>query len=469
MPVAADPPAVAAGRIRRLVSGVRFRVTAIATVVVALVLATTGTLLVLDQRRTLTDAVDDSLERRADDVEAVLAGGPVTELAGGLSDEEFAQVVDADGKVVAASPIVRGDPPIAPPLPAGDDEAFRDVSGLTLDETNPFRVLSRRVDVDGETFVINAAGDLEDVNEGVASLALALAVVFPAVLVVMAVLMWLALGRALRPVEAIRTEVARISADELDRRVPVPPTHDEIGRLARTMNGMLDRIEQTHRQQQQFVADASHELRSPLTNIRSELEVDLAHPASADLAATHRSVLEETIRLQQVADDLLHLARSDAGAAAPQWSVVAVDEVVLAEIRALRARGRVAVDASGVSGAQVRGDAGHLTRAVRNLLENAERHAAATVTVRLQEHGDEAELRVRDDGPGVPPELADRIFERFTRLDAARDRDHGGSGLGLAITRDIVVAHGGTIAVAPDATPGATFVVRLPLASPGDE
>jgi signal transduction histidine kinase len=162
------------------------------------------------------------------------------------------------------------------------------------------------------------------------------------------------------------------------------------------------------------------------------------------------------------------LARSDAGAAEPQWSVVALDEVVLAETRSLRARDRVVVDVSGVSGAQVRGDAGHLRRAVRNLLENAERHAAGTVTVRLQEDGDDAELRVGDDGPGVPPELAERIFERFTRLDAARDRDHGGSGLGLAITRDIVVAHGGTIAVAPDPTPGATFVVRLPVASPGE-
>jgi signal transduction histidine kinase len=456
MPVAAE------SRLRRAFGGVRFRVTAIATLIVAVVLATTGTVLVIDQRRTLTNALDDSLGRRADEVALLLAEGLDGELPGGLSDEEFAQIVDADGEVVAASPVIDGDPPLGSPPPAGDDEQFRSVTGLAIDEENPFRLLSRRVDVGGEEYVIYVAGDLEDVTEGVDALALALGLIFPAVLVLVAGLIWLALGRALRPVEAIRSEVTRITGSELDRRVPEPKARDEIGRLARTMNDMLDRVEDAQVKQRRFVADASHELRSPLTNMRSELEVDLAHPDRADLASTHRSLLEETVRLQHLADDLLHLASSDAGAPARRWAVVDLDEILLGEARTLRSRGRMAVDTARVSGAQVRGDPVQLTRSVRNLLENAERHAKSAVTLTLTENGDTVELVVADDGPGIPPEHAERVFERFTRLDDARDRDHGGTGLGLAITRDIVTAHGGTVTLDSEAANGATFVVRLP-------
>jgi signal transduction histidine kinase len=217
------------------------------------------------------------------------------------------------------------------------------------------------------------------------------------------------------------------------------------------------------------VADASHELRSPLARIRAELEVDLAavdgtSNGAVDLAATHRSVLEETAGLERLVADLLHLARSDAGAAAVRHEPLDLDDVVLGHARRLRAEGRVRVDSSGVGPAQVHGDAGQLSRAVGNLADNAARHAAGTVTFTLHERDGRAVLAVADDGEGIPPTDRERVFERFARIDDARAPGTGGAGLGLAIARDVVGRHGGTIAVDPAHAPGARFVVTLPLA-----
>jgi signal transduction histidine kinase len=226
------------------------------------------------------------------------------------------------------------------------------------------------------------------------------------------------------------------------------------------MNETLDRLEDAVRRQQRFVADASHELRGPLTRIRSELEVDLARPELADPHATQRSILDEAIGLQHLVEDLLQLARSDAGAAEMTSAPVDLDDIVLREARRLRDRGRVLTDTSRVSAVQVTGDRDQLSRAVQNLLENAERHAATTVTVALDEIHGTARLTVTDDGAGIEPAQRERVFERFTRLDDARTRDSGGSGLGLAITRDIVERHGGTIHLAEGLA--TRFVVELP-------
>ncbi len=283
--------------------------------------------------------------------------------------------------------------------------------------------------------------------------------------VLLAVLIWWLVGHTLRPVEAIRAEVADIGGSDLHRRVPVPSGDDEIARLARTMNTMLERVDDAAQAQARFVADASHELRSPLTRIRSELEVDLAHTDRSDLAATHRSVLQETVGLQHLVEDLLLLARTGAGAAtATSASAVDLDDIVVSLARRLRADGQVAVDITDVTAVQVRGHAAALTRAVGNLADNAARHATDTVTLTLGERDHSAVLAVSDDGPGIPPEDRERVFERFTRLDEARAAHDGGAGLGLAIARDIVERHGGTLAVDPDHHPGARLVVTLPLA-----
>ena len=210
-----------------------------------------------------------------------------------------------------------------------------------------------------------------------------------------------------------------------------------------------------------FVADASHELRSPLTRIRSELEVDLASGDLADPTRTEQSVLDETIELQQLVEDLLHLARGDHDVAESEFRPVDLDDIVLREARRLRERGRVAVDLKGVAAAQTIGDPHQLARAVRNLLDNAERHAASTVTVGLGETDGRVLLTVCDDGGGISPADRDVIFERFTRLDDARARDTGGAGLGLAIVRDIIKRHRGTVDL--DSRAETCFVVELPL------
>lgn len=267
------------------------------------------------------------------------------------------------------------------------------------------------------------------------------------------------------PVEAIRREVASIGGSDLHRRVPAGEGNDEIARLARTMNDMLERVEDASVRQQRFVADASHELRSPLARMRSELEVDLAHSEGADLTATHHRVLAETAGLQRLVDDLLHLARSDAGRVDIRREPVDLDDVVLSQARRLRLSNRIVVDLGQVSAAQVLGDRELLTRAVQNLADNAARHARTRVSFALNEVGGRAVLAISDDGPGIPIDEHERVFERFSRLDQARTYKDGGAGLGLAIARDIIVRHEGTIRIDRDHNPGARLVVDLPAAS----
>jgi len=289
-----------------------------------------------------------------------------------------------------------------------------------------------------------------------------LMVSIPVVVLLLAAVVWWLMGRALAPMEAIRAEVSSIRGDELNRRVPVPSGDDEVSRLARTMNALLERVEQATARQRQFVGDASHELRSPLTRIRSTLEVSIAHPPTGGPDSTYDSLLSDTVQLQQLVDDLLFLARSDSGLIDGPDDVVDLDDLVLEQVRQIRARGRVFVDASAVSAARVSGDAHALSRAIANLGSNAERHAATTVTFALSERDDRCELVVGDDGPGIPVEHREAVFKRFTRLDSARSRGGGGAGLGLAIVADIVVRHHGTIHVGTSPAGGACLTVALP-------
>lgn len=234
---------------------------------------------------------------------------------------------------------------------------------------------------------------------------------------------------------------------------------------ARTMNQMLDRIATAAERQRRFVADASHELRTPLTRIRTEVEVDLTHPDRADPVATNQTVLAETARLQQLIDDLLHLARSDAGVGPRTHAPLDLDDVVLAEVSRQRSETSATIDSTHVSAAHLVGDADQLARLVQNLLANAVRHARGVVTVSLTEGVDGIELAVADDGPGVPKADRERVFERFARVDESRG-EVGGTGLGLAIVRDITERHGGDARYDPQGPTGARFVVRLPAGGP---
>ncbi|KAA2265692.1 HAMP domain-containing protein [Solihabitans fulvus] len=291
----------------------------------------------------------------------------------------------------------------------------------------------------------------------------ALAFFVPLAVLVTALVAWFAAGRALRPVEAIRRELAEVSGSQLDRRVPVPDSRDEIARLARTTNTTLDRLQHAHDQQERFVADASHELRSPLANLRAGLEVALAHQDRADWpAVAHRSLLDVQ-RLQRITADLLQLA-ADPTEVPSASEVVDLADVVEEQVaeRSLAPSGPTVK--SIVDGpAPVVGEAVQLERLLRNLVDNAVRHGHSVVTVRLTAAQDEVVLEVLDDGPGIPAADRDRVFDRFARLDDARARDAGGSGLGLTLARDIATRHGGSLRVA-DSDSGARLVARLPRA-----
>jgi signal transduction histidine kinase len=449
-------------RIGQVTGTVRFRVTALAVVAVAGVLLATGMVLVTAQRRLLTDNVEELIRQHADDLATIVTRGQVPTI---LTHTEgtLEQIVTPDGKVLAASPDLGAAPPLGPPPPEGQTEVLHTVKPLPA-EPAQFRLLTRRVQGHDGTVVLQVASSLDDVEESARTLAATLTIAIPAVTAVLAALIWKLVGRTLRPVEAIRAEVAHMTGADLRRRVPQPDGDDEIARLARTMNAMLDRVEEANNRQQRFVADASHELRNPLTRIRSELEVDLAHPDTADRALTHHGILEETIALQRLVEDLLHLARSDAGAHTTRHQPVDLDDIVFRDATRLRADGRVSVDITAVSGAQVHGDPDQLTRAVRNLTDNAARHARTTVTIALTELEHAAVLSVADDGPGIPADQRRQVFERFVRLDNARTTATGGAGLGLAITRDIIQRHHGTIIVDPDHTAGSRLIVTLPTA-----
>ena len=302
---------------------------------------------------------------------------------------------------------------------------------------------------------------LAEVDDTINSITDALLIGFPALVLLVGLLAWYMAGRALRPVEAIRAEAASITHTTIHRRVPVPPSGDEVAALATTMNEMLDRLEDASTRQRRFVSDASHELRSPVASIRTQLEVAMLRPERADWPVVAERVLAEDARLEQAVADLVDLARLDEGAPMTEQAEVDLDEVVLEECSRTR---QVPVDVSGVSGGRVRGRSDALARTVRNLVDNAARHAESRVTVTLQTVDDTVELVVADDGPGIPVEDRVRVFERFTRLDEGRARDAGGMGLGLAVVKATVERHGGNVTIDDAAPHGARFVVRLPAA-----
>jgi signal transduction histidine kinase len=252
--------------------------------------------------------------------------------------------------------------------------------------------------------------------------------------------------------------VRELSATTLDARVPVPPTDDEIAELATTMNEMLDRLQAASVSQRQFVSDASHELRSPVASIRAQLETALQYPDDVDWPSVARIVLAEDARLEHLVGNLLAMARLEEGRLGPR-SEIDMDDLVMAQTQRMTG---IRLDLSGVSGGRVWGNPDELTSVVRNLLDNAARHATSTVAVSVQENGPWVLVTVGDDGPGVPVEDRERVFERFARLQEGRSRDQGGTGLGLALSRRVVESHGGRIHVEASPLGGACFVVSLP-------
>lgn len=419
---------------------IRAKITAVATLLAATLLVVMSFVMTALFRWQLTDNFDEGLADRADAISANLSD----EMNGTLPMEEdlLIQMLDSNGAVKRSSSNLDGVVAFTNLRPGY--RTIKDVPG----RSETFRVFVSDTTKGPDKLTVLVGVNYDDVLDPVHLMSQLLAISVPITLGALAAISWLLTGRTLRPVEAIRSEMASITTSSLHRRMPRADTGDEIDRLAETMNLTLDRLEDSVRRQQRFVADASHEMYGPLTRMRTELEVALAHPHTAEPTATHISVLAEAVGLQHLVEDLLLLARSDAGGSQAQFQLVDLDDIVGFESRRLRESGRVLVDTRDVAAAQVIGDTHQLARAVRNLLDNAQRHALSVVTVSLHEIDDVVVLTIADDGGGIADDLRAHIFERFTRLDEARTRDAGGAGLGLAITTDIVERHGGRLILA---------------------
>lgn len=411
---------------------------ALLVVAAALVIGAVGTALVIGQLLTqgVAAAVEQDLETIDGQVEegtadiSSLGGELLVRLQGTrtVSNEDEADLLP----VVAKGAVVR-----------------------VMVDDHPYLAASKETDAG----VLTVARPIEHVDQAMATASAVLGVAVPLLLVVIGAVVWTVATRALAPVERMRRQVDDIDGTGLDRRVEAGRA-DELGALAATMNRMLGRIEQAQTTQRRFVSDVSHELRSPLATIRQHAEIAVAHPGSTSVEEVGRVVLDEGKRMQELVEGMLLLARLDEHrehARAP----LDLDDLALAEVRRLRGMG-VAVDGQGIGAGRVVGSEVLLARALRNLVDNAVRHAAEGVTIRVVAAGALVLVEVEDDGAGVPADQRELIFERFARLDEARARDAGGSGLGLAIVREIARAHGGDVSVGSGAAGGARFTLTLP-------
>ena len=456
--------------------GVRVVTSLAAALSVAVVLLLAGAALVLLTDRLLRDTVQETALQQATVVAQRVEANFEDDVEKNADDAtakrgDLVQVVrdhgpdgEHDIEVIGASNPLWSVGPMSSLMPApGDVEVDRSEwvthrDGMEADDpkiSEEVLVVAYGTSVKGRDIVVYAAQPLETVHDAVETVFRLALVGIPLLVLITGVVTYVAAGRALRPVEAIRARVATTRDPSV--RVPVPPARDEVGRLAETMNEMLARLQAGQDVQRRFVADASHELRSPLATIATGLELLSRSDADRDTVTALRG---ETARLSRLVDALLLLARADESGLHPRFEDVDLDEV--AEAERLRPAGRI-VPRIETAHVRVVGDRGQLAQVVRNLVDNACRHARSTVVVAVRPEGGYAALDVADDGPGVPPHERGRVFERFVRLDDARARADGGAGLGLAIVAEVVAAHGGTVDVVGSPLGGALFRVRLPL------
>jgi signal transduction histidine kinase len=439
----------------------RLRITLVTAVVVAVVVALGGILILVALRAELVAAADEAVEARADEIARLAADDALPRPLPPMHDPvTFSEVVSGGRTVTATDSLLGGTGFDLPEQEAGQV----DVSGvprLPLAGTGPYRVAARGVDTPSGPMTVFVAVSIAHLDHTMAVAARIGAIGVAVLVVVLATVTWLAIGRSLAPVEGIRARAEAITGQNLDRRVPVPDQLDEIGRLARTVNQMLGRLERSAARQRRFVADAAHELRSPIASLRVQLETARD---TEETAGREGDMLYETTRMEGLVDQLVVLARADADTSWLRLETVDLDDLIDSAVTSLAPRDGLVIDTNAVEPVQLCGDARMLEQVVRNLVHNALGHARGTVRVSTSAAGDDlAVLIVDDDGPGVPEDRRDDIFERFVRLDASRDRDHGGVGLGLAIVAEIVRAHGGRVHVSDSPSGGARFVVELPI------
>lgn len=453
---------------------VRSRIALFAGTVVALVCLAFSVVFVwalhLSGRDKLMQEVTEAGGRVAYMVDRGKAGDVPAELPG---QDTTVQVVDPQGKVRAATPDVRGKPPMAnfrPPAPLRRDT--QEVCDGIFSVDRCHLVVAQEVYRDDGAWLVYSAAPVAAFR---VSPILVTGLAAGSTLATAAVAYGTrrSVKRALTPVRAIRAELDEINASHLGRRVPVPEAKGEIHDLAQSINYTLDRLEETLEQQRRFTSDASHELRSPITAIRAQVEDALLAPQETDMREIGQAVLKSLERLQAIASDLLTLARLDAGAPCER-EPLDLGGLVAAELDTRRPVRKIVSQLT--PGVIVRGDRIRLGRLVTNLLDNAERHAATTVRLEVRSEdppdGDPrfrsgvAVLEVLDDGAGIAPDQRELVFQRFTRLDTARSRNAGGAGLGLPIARQIAESHGGSLTII-DSPRGAHFLLRLPLSREG--
>ncbi len=448
----------------------RRQATVAAAVVVAVALLVGGSLLVLVLQRALTQTLQDSITAIVNEDASVLAarGTPGLELSERDEgpDNVLVQVISRQGSTDTV--VYTSRPNRTAPV---TDLAPRDgqtlVSGRSLlprpQSLQAPLVVARGVDHADTPYVLVASASQSTREQAVLTTASLLSAAVPLLVGLTALVTWWRVGRALASVEAIRAQVERTGASHLHDRVPVPPTDDEVAHLAETMNSMLARLESAQQAQRRFVADASHELRSPLATIRTSSE--LVGPGNAETSWEQLGpiVRAETERMGRLVDNLLLLSRADDASLAEVRREVDLDDLVDAEARRLRGLGGVTVRLDNAP-VRVLGDEHQLQQVLRNLLDNAARHARGAVEVTVSTDDGQAIVRVDDDGPGIPVEDRHRVFDRFVRLDASRSRSSGGAGLGLAIARELAAAHGGTLFATDCTGGGARFELTLPLA-----
>ena len=445
-------------------ASVRVRITVLATVIVAVALVIGSFALLGMLRGALLRAQSGSAPYRAAELSALAEHGPLPIPLPPLDTSRLTllQVLDGNGRVVAASRQLQGVPALQRPGERSREVLHR-VDGLT---GGPWLAERTSATIGGQPTTVVVLTSLDDYARSADLVHTTLLIVIPALVGLVGALVWIVVGRALRPVELMRTEVANITGRKLDRRVPTPPNRDEVARLGHTLNDMLDRLQVSSEAQRRFVADASHELRTPIANIRAALEVATAHPELADWPTIAQDVLHQDARMEHLTADLLLLARADAGALTLRLRPVELSGLVTDELSRAVPDHLSLIAAAPLPEVTIAADGDQLGRVLTNLVDNALRHANHTVAVGLTVDEHWVEISVSDDGPGIAPQDRLAIFDPFVRLDDHRARSQGGAGLGLTIAHQLVQAHNGSLSVAEGGT-GATFVVRLPRSPSG--
>jgi signal transduction histidine kinase len=437
---------------------IRIRLTAGFTAVMALVLLAVATLTIAHTKESLDAAITDSLSDKLANLRPMAADNDLMLAGGGPDTAE--QVIAPDGQVLAASPNLPGQTALTP---SELDIARR--GQLVVDHSRlgnldgPVRVAAGPAP--GGRLVV-AAQSLADRDSAVADLRNELATSFPIVLLAAALGAYLLAAAALRPVERMRARAAGISATDAHARLPVPPARDEIHHLGTTFNDLLQRLQDALERERQFVSDAGHELRTPLSLLTTELELALRRPRSnPELIAAMRSALDETTRLSRLARDLLTVADTGSSAEPPTIDL-------RTHLQGIGERYRHSLgdqlDIDCPADQYVRADPNDLDRIISNVIDNATQHGAPPITIRVQRAtADGVEIRVDDHGAGFPPGFLPRAFDRFTRADTARTT--GGTGLGLAIVDTLTHRNHGTVTAHNRPAGGAEITIRLAAAS----